>query len=128
MALKGTLDLNTQLLIRARGVSAGTRPASHLTRLLWPGVLIDVHQPDAIASIVRGYFGQLQELAIKGATASGKGTAVAMGVNLWLALAKAEGESAKVIVTSVRYEHACNILLAEVVKWHKASVVPLGGE
>lgn len=127
-AKPGKMSFGSRALLYADGVRAGTLTAAKLARLFWPDALIDRHQLAIIGAIVRGYFGDVQELAVKGCTGSGKGTAVAMGINLWMALAEYQGSTAKVVLTSVRYEHACKILLAEVAKWRKASVVPLPGE
>lgn len=54
-------------------------------------------------------------LVVKGNTKAGKGTATAIGINVWFDI----WSECKVIVTSQQVEHAKRVLLAEVAKWRK---------
>jgi len=75
-----------------------------------PCLRLDSWQRQILLSLVDE---SIAELAIKGCTKAGKGTSISIGVCLWVYTYS----RAKVILTSQRYEHAKDVIFAEIAHW-----------
>lgn len=58
---------------------------------------------------------EVYDVAVKGNTKPGKGASIAIGVNLWFEVYP----QSKVILTSSSYDHAKDVIFAEVAKWRR---------
>lgn len=88
--------------------------------LQWPGTVLDWFQVD----LIRSFFSEHSEIFIKGCTSAGKGCATAIATNLWFWLY----DPCKVIVTSKGYQHACDVMWSEILRWRKQMRFPGAGE
>ena len=58
---------------------------------------------------------EIYDVAVKGNTKPGKGASIAIGINLWFEVFP----QCKIILTSSSYDHAKDVLFAEVAKWRR---------
>lgn len=90
-------------------------------RSQWPETVLDDFQQD----IIRSFFTpSVTEIFIKGCAKAGKGCAVAIAINLWF-LAHPQS---KIILTSQRFQHAMEVIFAEVAAWRQRMQFPGPGE
>lgn len=82
---------------------------------LWPDLILDTFQQDILRSMLDP---TIRDLYVKGCTASGKTSSVALGICLYFVV----HDDAKVILTSVTADHVVTTLFNEVASWWKAMV------
>ena len=106
----GLNPLQVQIQAFLRGVGS----VEAVVQTAWPGTRLDWFQGDIIRCVLLGSIGKYRELAVKGATGTGKGCGVSMAINLWFEL-----PGSQVILNSESFAHCKSVLFAEVVSWRK---------
>lgn len=77
------------------------------------GVLLETHQIDIIRSAF-SFPEIVNDIVVKGAAGTGKGTATALTIVLWFTVF----QDSKIVISSSSYHHAREVLFAEVCKWY----------